>query len=61
MHRYTEDFFVHKLNRGPTSAMPPELLPTDAAAVMGKMKWATCALVGNSAVVGLYKLNPADP
>lgn len=47
----TEDFFVHRQNRGPTSAMPPELLPADAAAVTGKMKWTSCALVGNSAVL----------
>lgn len=47
----TEDFFVHRQNRGPASAMPPELLPTDAAAVTGKMKWTSCALVGNSAVL----------
>ena len=47
----TEDFFVHRQNRGPSSAMPPELLPVDAAAVMGKMKWSSCALVGNSAVL----------
>lgn len=47
----TEDFFVHRVNRGPTSSMPENLLPPNADAVVSKMKWRTCALVGNSAVL----------
>jgi hypothetical protein len=47
----TENWFVHRQNRGPTSAMPEDLLPLDAAAVLDKVKWGSCALVGNSAIL----------